>query len=164
MVCQAPGWSQQQDKCRESYILPGFLTSISHGSSPPFSTHLGTHLKLFLMARKLFPAFPGSPVVTVFSVCIKTHAYAHGCIKAECWIEVFITNVCMCTHTHMYAGCVALSCLLCYTFLWESSLQLGLHPFSSTTCHIHSQNWSALKTTSLTFLNLLAKNLLFSWH
>jgi len=52
----------------------GFLASISHSSSPPFSTHWSTHLELFLMPGKLFP---GSPAITVFSIPTKRHALTH---------------------------------------------------------------------------------------
>lgn len=147
MACQGPGQSQQQDKnCKESYIVS---LQVSHTTPVLHSVHS----KSFLMFRKLFSR--KSCLNSLQCMHKDMHAYARGWIKAECWIQVFITNVCMCTHTYIYAGCIGMSYLFCYAFAWESSLQLVLHPFSSTTCHIHSQNWSTLETTSLTFLNLL---------
>lgn len=156
MVCQTPGWSQKQDKiCRESHSLSGLLASISRSTTPPFGKHLSMCLELFLMPKKLFLAFLGNRVVA--KTLLFMHKETCWCTwlnKSRWWINAFITNVCMYAHTH--AGCMALSCLSCCIFPWESSLQLGSHPLSNTMYHIHLQNWFALNTTSLTFLNLLA--------
>lgn len=78
MVAKLQDGVSSKIRSAESYILSGFLASISCGSGHPFSMHSSMCLELIIPnAQKAIPAFPQRPIVTVFSTYIKKPRLTH---------------------------------------------------------------------------------------
>lgn len=159
MVCQAPGWTQQQDKkCRVLHTFR-FPCKYLIWLWSPIQYEFEYVLRInYSQCPEGYSSFSRETYSNSFQHIHKeTQAYTHDWIKAGCWLRssLLIMSLCVCRHRHisrLHGSAYLFHCTSPHQF----SLQLSFCPFSSTTCHIHSQNQSALKTTSLTFLNLLA--------